>query len=89
MTPTLPTKAAEGRPEGIPQDVWDAANAVADLIPSRGPASLVCVTDIARAIMAERERCARQVETGAGWIKKYHTGGVFIEIIAAAIRAGA
>lgn len=64
MTPTLPTKAAEGRPEGIPPDVWDAASLAADFIEteitdlvdwdSRAGITMM----VATVILAERERCA-------------------------------
>ena len=55
------------RSEDIPQDVWDAAEAVETDI--NGPDhSAYSHAAIARAIMAERERCARlAVKQGAEW----------------------
>lgn len=52
------------KPDDIPQDVWDAAVAVGDLIPNGdGDAVTVCTGDIARAILAEREACASLART--------------------------
>ena len=41
------------KPSDIPQDVWGAASAINDILTDAG------VAKIARAIMAERERCAK------------------------------
>lgn len=42
------------RPADIPQDIWDAANATNHILLPSG------VEKIARAILAERERCATE-----------------------------
>lgn len=52
----------------IPEDVWEAAESVGQAIP-HGPGDAVTVTvgDIARAILAERERCALVAEASNAW----------------------
>lgn len=47
------------KPDDVPQDVWDAAVAALDLMPSHGVQMRHHrIENIARAIMAEREACA-------------------------------
>jgi hypothetical protein len=47
-----------GKPADIPDDVWDAAEAVEAFVPNFYLQS-EAVEQIARAILAERERCAK------------------------------
>ena len=79
-------------PEGIPQEVWERAEAIGDK--AKSPARYDIY--IARAIMEERERCAALAETLAmvqseasgDWVKysgALHDSG---KIIASAIRKG-
>lgn len=77
------------KPDDIPQDVWDAASEVVGTIDGLGYAK-VHTDKIARAILAERERCAEIAETGAGWIGDYHRTpkASMTGAIAAAIRKG-
>lgn len=54
-----------GKPDDIPQDVWDKAMAVAAEMEVHAALSTTTAAKgqvIARAIMAEREACARQAE---------------------------
>lgn len=64
------------KPADIPQDVWKAAHAVFSASIGDGP------EPIARAIMAERERCAEVAETHFPQVPSYAAD------IAAAIRKG-
>jgi hypothetical protein len=50
------------KPDTIPQDVWDAALSVVDAIDGLGYAK-IHTDKVARAILAERERCADLAET--------------------------
>lgn len=50
------------RPEDIPEDVWEAAGQTVALMPDRPPFKIDVQGAIARAILAERERCAKIVE---------------------------
>lgn len=83
-------------PDGIPQDVWDDATyRMSDM----GWHARSMIIGAARAILAERERCAKFVETMA--VARGYAGGMVREnfvhrtnpsgsavAIAAAIRAG-
>ena len=50
------------RPDDIPEDVLASAEAVYDALCDAEPVSRECVAIIARAILAERERCATMAE---------------------------
>lgn len=82
-----------GKPDDIPQDVWDAANAINGILTPTG------VAKIARLLLAERERCAKVADryTGARFVRQsrelttheVYEVKIFARLIAAAIRKGA
>lgn len=84
----VPTVAQRNaKPDDIPQDIWDAAHEVGNLIPGgEGDAVTVCVGDIARAIMAEREACAFTAERHGQVVSNEPIGQACSRNIAAAIR---
>lgn len=55
------------KPDDIPQDVWETAALCWNTMPSG--ASDAGTAYIARAILAERERCAKVAERDADWSK--------------------
>lgn len=81
------------KPDDIPQDVWDAA--VAEVTGDDTRLSLVVIS---RAILAERERCAKvaDAERDRHWLN-YQNGGHNLDLfyttaaenVGAAIRKGA
>lgn len=81
-----------GKPDDIPQDVWDAASAVyAQLTVDVG--EWHDKVHIARAILAERERCAKLAEREGVYPELNVAGGGpewyrHAQRIAAAIRKG-
>lgn len=75
------------KPDGIPQDVWDAAREATGgwMAAGESESNAALVQSVGRAIVAERERCAKIADAYA-----YGGSGSFnapIEI-AAAIRKG-
>ena len=86
------------RPDDIPQDVWDAANRISEEVGSailgrKAPQEdLDLPVIVARAIMAERERCAALVERQTTAQPQRNTKSMWIASIgkslAAAIRKG-
>jgi hypothetical protein len=59
------------RPDDIPQDVWEAAKATGTEMRKNQP--IYDIEPIARAIMAERERCALEARTALqDWLMAHY-----------------
>lgn len=72
----------------IPQDIMTKAITVADEEVNFGSYEVNALA-IARAILAERERCASIVQSGKGWIHDFrHRRGTMSDLIVTAIRSG-
>lgn len=56
--------------ERIPDDVMEAAREAVEAMPARAPFKSDVEIAIARAIMAERERCAKIAETRAEFFRQ-------------------
>jgi hypothetical protein len=86
------------KPDDIPQDIWGKADAVGEAIHGRHERGWVAwplITDsgtdgpqkiVARALLAERERCAKTVEARADLYGD--NGKLICREIASSIRAG-
>lgn len=78
------------KPDDIPQEVWDAAQAALSTMPTYGDPEEQCHAT-ARAILAERERCASQAEAIVDDLKGSHAIGdlhLGAGMVVAAIRKG-
>lgn len=76
------------RPEDVPQGVWDAAHEEVEAMPERPPFKVEVQQAIARAIFAERERCAKVLADNHTIISGEPADPMMPQLIDA-IRAGA